>query len=307
MAATPDGRLVAVLLRPYGSRRSQVVVLTTQGLRVKARIPLPVGPGASATALVAPTAGRLVVLGAWRTRAGGRLPVGWVIDVPSGDVIERWVVPKAPRGNWTVLDAAVAPDGGRVYVSYHGGCNGGPGRCTTGVDVVSWKDGRRLCRARPLAGCIASMHGEVAAVRGGVLGTRAEDQSVLFADEEARIADRWPTRLARNHLMRLAYDTASRTVFALGSCLYAGGLARVDLDGGRRWMRGMGSGGRPALCGERMAAAGGLAAFTEGPEWEGGHESEITVVEAETGAVRARLPTRAAAVDLILPERYSGG
>jgi hypothetical protein len=49
-----------------------------------------------------------------------------------------------------------------------------------------------------------------------------------------------------------------------------------------------------------MAASRGFVVFTEGPEWAGGHESEVTVVDAETGSVRARLPIRAPAVDLVL-------
>jgi hypothetical protein len=51
-----------------------------------------------------------------------------------------------------------------------------------------------------------------------------------------------------------------------------------------------------------MAAGRGLVVFTEGPEWAGGHESEITVVNAETGSVQARLPIRLPALDLALVE-----
>jgi hypothetical protein len=301
MAVTPDRRLVAVLIVGSRSRRSDVVVLTTRGLDVRARIHLPVDRNTSATTLVAPNPDRLVALGARVTRTGGRRPVGWVIDIPPGGVPTRWTIPKASRGNWTVLDAAAARHGGRLYLSYHGTCDGGPATCTTGVDMVSWRSGRLLCRARPhRAGCIEAIHGEVTAVPGGVLGTGAADQSILLANEEAQIVDRWPTRLARNHLMRLAYDPATRRAFALGSCLYAGGLARIDVDGGWRWRRGIGRNGRPGMCGERMAAGRGVVAFTEGPEGAGGHPSEITVVDAETGSLRARLPIPVPSVDLVL-------
>jgi hypothetical protein len=91
-----------------------------------------------------------------------------------------------------------------------------------------------------------------------------------------------------------------RRAFALGSCFYVGDLARIDLDGGWQWRRGISRGGRPTMCGERMAASRGLVVFTEGPERDGGHESEITVLDADTGSVRARLPIRAPAVDLVL-------
>jgi hypothetical protein len=294
IAVTPDRRLASALLMASRSRRTEVVVLTTRGLRVRARIQLPVNRGTRATTLVAPAPDRLVVLGDRRTPAGGRLPVGWVIHIPSRELVARWQIPKASRRSWTVFDAAAAPDAERLYLSYHGG--------TTGADVISWDDGKLLCAgaAGSYAGCIGEIHGEVAAVPGGVLGTRGDPQSVLLADEEAQIVDRWSTRLARNHLMRLAYDTASRRVFALGSCLYVGGLARIDLDAGWQWRRGIIKGGRPSMCGERMAAGGGLVVFTEGPEWAGGHESEITVVDADTGSVRARLPIKVPAVDLVL-------
>jgi hypothetical protein len=294
LALTSDRRLVAVLLAASGSRRSEVVVLTTRGLRVRARIDLRVDRKTSATTLVAPAPDRLVVLGERETPAGGRLPVGWVIDIPSRELVASWLIRKAPHRSWTVFDAAPAPDAERLYVSYHGG--------TTGADVISSDSGELLCveAARSYAGCIGEIHGEVAAVPGGVLGTRGDPQSVVLANEEAQIVDRWSTRLARNHLMRLAYDAASRRVFALGSCLYVGGLARIDLDGGWQWRRGISSGGRPSMCGERMAAVRGSVVFTEGPEWAGGHESEITVVDAETGSVRARLPIRVPAVDLVL-------
>ena len=291
IALTPDRRLLAVLLAAPRSRRSEVVVLTAHGLHVRARIQLPFDRKARASALVAPAPDRLVVLGERKTRAGNRLPIGWVIAVPSGHLIKRWTFPREERRTAPVIDAAAARDRERLYLSYHGG-----------VDVISWKSGRSLCRGRWRGAdtCIAEIHGEVAAVPDGVVGTGADDQTLLRASPASRIIERWPTRLAGNHLMRFAYDPTEDRAFALGSCLYAGGLARIDLDGGWRWRRGTASGGRPSMCGERMTASGGLVAFTEGPEWAGGHESEITVVDAETGSVRARLPIEVPAVDLIL-------
>jgi hypothetical protein len=294
MAVTPDRRLVAVLLAASRPRRSEVAVLTTRGLHIRARIRLPVDRRTRATTLVAPVPDRLVVVGERRTPAGGRLPVGWVIDIPSRELVARWQVPKASRRSWTVVDAAPAPDAERLYLSYHGG--------TTGADVISWHNGELLCAgaAGSYAGCIGEIHGEIAALPGGVLGTRGDPQTVLLANGEAEIVERWSTGLARNHLMRLAYDATSRRVFALGSCFYVGGLARIDLDGGWQWRRGISTGGRPSICGERMAAGRGLVVITEGPEWDGGHESEITVVDADTGSVRTRLPIRVPAVDLVL-------
>jgi hypothetical protein len=139
-----------------------------------------------------------------------------------------------------------------------------------------------LCRQRSGAtGCIAQIHGELAAVDDGILGTSAHDQSILRADAHGMIAERWPTRLTSNHLMRFASDATNGRIFALGSCLYAGGLARIDSERGLRWRRGMAS---PRLCGERISVHGGSVILTEGPEFAGeSSESEITVVDAETG------------------------
>jgi hypothetical protein len=303
LAVTPDRRRMGVLLTTAGSRRSEVVVLTARGLRVRARIPLPLDRKTRATALVAPTSNRLVALGERETRAGGRLPVGWVIDISSAELVSSWRVPKGPDRNWTVFDAAPAPDSKRLYLSYHGGCNATSGRaCTTGVDIVSWENGQPLCVERPRssAGCIGAIHGEVASLPGGVLGTGG-DPIVLRANTETEIVQRWSSRLTRNHLVRLAYDPASKRVFTVGSCLYAGGLARIDLDAGWQWRRGgRNAGGRQSMCGERIDAGSGHVVFTEGPEWAGGSESEITVADAETGSIRARLPINAPAVDLTL-------
>jgi hypothetical protein len=276
------------------------VVVTAAGLYVQARFRLP-GDGATrAIAVVAPVPDRLVVVGQRKTRTGGEVPIGWVLDVRSGDVVKRWRVPKAADRNWTVFDAAASPD--RLYVSYHGGCSPGrPRRCATGADVLSWQTGELLCAQadRGPGGCIREIHGEVAALEEGALGTSG-GPVVLRADEDARITQEWQSRLVRNHLMRLAYDAADERVFVLGSCLYAGGLARIDLDGGWKWRRGIATDWRPSLCGERISAGGGLVVFAEGPEGAPSDDSDITVVDAETGSVRARLPLEAAAVDVAI-------
>jgi hypothetical protein len=297
IAQVPGRRLLAVLV----PRRREVVLVTLHGLRIRARIRLPADRGTRAAVVAAPEPDRVVVAGDRPTRAGGRMPVGWVVDVPSREVVARWQVPRAPDRNWTVLDAAAARDARRLYLTYHGGCGARrPRACTTGADVISWTDGRPLCEARASAGCIPEIHGEVAALDGGVVGTGGVPV-VLRAAPNARVMRRWRSRLRRNHLMRLAYDETTRRIFTLGSCLYAGGLERIDLDGGPRWRRGYPTGGRRSLCGERVAAREGVVVLTKGPEGGGG-ESEITVVDAESGAVRGRLPVGAPVTDVLLVE-----
>jgi hypothetical protein len=285
IALTPGRRHLGVLLRRAGSRRSEVAVLSMRGLRPVGRLRLPMRGATTAAALVAPAPDRLVVVGDRRTRAGPRLPTGWVIDVPSAELVERWTFPWRQRRRAPVIDAA--PDGGRLYLSYHGG-----------VDVISWRDGRLLCGGRS-SPCIREIHGEVAAVAGGVLGTGADDQTLLRANADGRIVERWPTELEGNHLMRFAHDATSGRAFALGSCFYTGGLARIDLRDGRRWRRGAIRGPEPSFCGERSAARGAFVAFSPGPEVHRA-SSHVTVVDSRTGSQRARLEVPAPAADLVL-------
>lgn len=301
LAVTPDGRHVAALTVPEASTAGVITALTLPDLRIARRLRLPADSRTTPTAVVSPEPDRVVVIGERRTAAGGRIPVGWVVQVPSGDVVAHWSIPKPPGFNWTPLDAAVAAGSNRLYISYHGGCNGSGG-CTTGVDAVSWQSGELLCRGgrMPGTGCIAGLHGEVAAMEASVLGTIAEHQSIARADADGQIVERWPTELARNHLMRFAYDQAGERIFALGSCLYTGGLARIDVQAGLRWRRGAAGPGQPGLCGERIAARDGDVAFSAGPEFAGSSESEITIVDASNGQVRARLPTDAPVADLVL-------
>jgi hypothetical protein len=291
LAVTPDRRLVGVLLRSERSARTEVALVTARGLRIHARVRLRMDRGAQAVALVAPTPHRLVVLGDRRTGPRTRLPTGWVIDATSGEVLTKWTFPESASWRAPVIDAAVSPDGRRLYLSYHGG-----------VDVISWVDGRRLCRGRPRDRdvCISDMHGEVAATPSGVVGTGADDQTILEARNDGRLFRRWPTRLDGNHLMRLGYDPDDGEVFALGSCLYSGGVARVDLARGLRWQLGASRGGQPSLCGERIAARGGFAALSRGPEFEGPVRSRLTLLDTRDGSVRGRIPLSAPAADVVL-------
>lgn len=295
IAVTPDGRTVGVLLLRRERADADVAILSVRGLRVRARAALPIGRGVRALAIVAPARHRLVVLGERAVGDGQRLPLGWIIDVPSGRLVERWAFPSNLTRQADVIDASAAPDGRRLYLSYHGG-----------ADVIDWESGAPLCgdQERPRSPCIVPFHGEVAATADGVLGTGADDQTLLKATTDGRIVERWHTGLARNHLMRLSYDASDNTAYALGSCLYTGGLARIDLARGLRWRRGMGNignSGPPALCGERSAAGGYLIALSRGPEFEGEGRSHLTFVDADKGKVQARLSVSAPAVDLVFP------
>jgi hypothetical protein len=285
IAVTPGRRHLGVLLRRAGSRQSEVVVLGMRGLRPRARLRLPTRGTVNAVALVAPSPDRLVAVGDLRTRRGHRFPTGWVIDVRSGELLGRWTFPRRPRRRAPVIDAA--PDGGRLYLSYHGG-----------VDMISWADGRLLCGGRR-SPCIRELHGEIAAVPGGVLGTGADDQTLLRASPDGRIVERWPTELEGNHLMRFAHDAGSGRAFALGSCFCTGGLARIDLERGRRWRRGAIRAPEPSFCGERSAARGRFVAVSPGPEVHRA-ESHLTVVDSRTGSERARLAIPAPAADVVL-------
>jgi hypothetical protein len=296
IAVTPGGRTVGVLLLRRDMAGAEVAILSVRGLRNRSRVALPIGRDVRALAIVAPVPHRLVVLGERAVGDGQKLPLGWVIDVPSGRLVQRWVFPESRTRQADIIDATAAPDGIRLYLSYHGG-----------ADVIDWKSGASLCgdQERSRSPCIVSFHGEVAATPDGVLGTSADDQTLLKASTDGRIIERWHTRLTRNHLMRLAYAPADKRAYALGSCQYTGGLARIDFARGLRWRRGIGNIsnlGPPTLCGERSAARGRLIALSPGPEFDGEGRSQLTFVDAEEGKVHARLPIPAPAVDLVLLE-----
>jgi hypothetical protein len=296
IAVTPDGRTVGVLLLRREVAGADVAILSVRGLRARSRAALPIGRGVRALAIVAPAPNRLVVLGERAVGPGHRQPVGWIIDVPSGRLVKRWALPERLTRQADVIDATAASDGIRLYLSYHGG-----------ADVIDWKSGASLCgdQGRPRSPCILPFHGEVAATADGVLGTGADDQTLLKASPDGRIVERWHTRLTRNHLMRFTYDPSNKRAYALGSCLYTGGLARIDFALGLRWRRGIGNIGDlgpPTLCGERSAARGRLIALSRGPEFEGERRSHLTFVDAEKGKVHARLSVPAPAVDLVFLE-----
>ncbi len=297
LALVDGGRTLLALVPTADPARSELVRLRADDLRVVSRVQLPVDAATPRSLTVASS--RAIVVGDRASAGGGRVPVGWVIALPSGRVAFSWSVEKAPSLNWTVFDVAAQTAGSGLYVSYHGGCDVTP-TCTGGADAVTIGTGTLLCGTGAQASvCNPLIHGEVAAIEGGVLGTSGDAGVLVRADREVHTVKQWPTRLPGNHQVRLAFDRMRGQAFLLGSCLYRGGLVRIDLRAGWRWRSGFAP-GRSHLCGERISAAGGVVAFTNGPEFAGGSGSSLKLVAGESGRLLSRVTLPAAALDVLV-------
>lgn len=91
---------------------------------------------------------------------------------------------------------------------------------------------------------------------------------------------------------------SSDVLFAVGSCLYSGGLSRVAVTGGAARVLAAPRPGPGAscgdVCGERIAVTpdGGLIALVA--------DRKLRLVDGQTGAVRRVVDLPAAAVDVLV-------
>jgi hypothetical protein len=136
-----------------------------------------------------------------------------------------------------------------------------------------------------------------------VWGTTGDGAVLVSVDPVSLQPRRVDPALPGNHLMEFAVDPAG-PVYALGSCLYSGGLSR--LDPGTTQARVLATPAplpqRPELCGERIAVGpAGLLAITRGPSVSGSSTPVgIAFVDGATGQVRATVPTKIAPIDVVV-------
>jgi hypothetical protein len=133
------------------------------------------------------------------------------------------------------------------------------------------------------------------------LGATGDGDELVLLDRRGRRVAQWDPQLPRNHLMELTLAEPD-TVFALGSCGYAGGLSRVSVAGGSV------TGGRvqvlvppgppaPAVCGERLSTGtAGPLAVAGGT----GSSTGIVLVDRDSGRIATRVATPAAPVDVVV-------
>jgi hypothetical protein len=277
-----------------GGALTRLSAATLNG-RVRAEIPSSFpGPGVVAyrSLAVGPRTGDVYVFAnhVLPSLAGGALlPIEFaVVDILDRDL--AWKREVAVRGtpyDWRVYRGAVSRTEDRLFVSYHG-------TTTTGADSVD-SAGRRLgCDEppRPDEGCLR-VHGNVEPLGNGVVGSTGEGPLRRF-DSDGRVIAEVDPRLPRNHLMEFAV-AGGRHTYAVGSCLYSGGLSVVDLV--RRKTRVLSrprrpGGPLPAVCGERIAVAEPYIVIAA--------PDRLLVVDARNGKILQRLPLAAQPVDVLV-------
>jgi hypothetical protein len=286
VAIDPARRLLRVLL-PGSEDRGTVATVDARTLAVRATWTLPVGIR-HRTLVVGPVSGDVFAFGD-RDEDGGQSP--WLTRISAdGTARGSWRLRPSSAHNWAPYAAAVAADERYAVVSYHGSD-------TTGADIVRL-DGQvpQGCAASTVAnaGCIAEIHGAVSANAGRVLGTTGDGTVLVSVDPFGRQPRRLNPGLPGNHLMEFAVDPAG-PVYAVGSCLYSGGLSRLDAGAVDALVLAvpMPAPQRPDLCGERIAVGpAGLVAIT----WR----RSIVFVDGATGHVRATVPAPVAPVDIVV-------
>lgn len=291
VALDPGRRLLRVLVD-----HETVVSVDARTLAVRDSWTLPAGT-AYRTLAVGPVSGDVFAFGD-RAEDGGHSP--WLVRLSAdGTVRGSWRLRPAAAHDWTPYAAAIAADERYAVVSYHGAN-------TTGADVVRL-DGPvpQDCTSPRTAvtGCIAEIHGAVIVSTGRVWGTTGDGAVLVSVDPVSLQPRRLDPALPGNHLMEFAVDPAG-PVYALGSCLYSGGLSRLDPGAARAHVLAppMSLPQRPDLCGERIAVGpAGLLAITRGPSISGSSgPSGIVFVDGATGQVRATAPTPVAPIDVVV-------
>lgn len=220
----------------------------------------------------------------------------------TGRALRSFTVRVANGRDWWVTSAALSPDGRRLALSYHGGCDGeAPNLCTGGADVVDLTQPAREPCVEPYAGsgCVEA-HGHVEFFQDSLL--------VATGGAEVRLGRAsMNTRLGNSHVMDFALDRTRRELVAAGPCQHLGGLSILDLDTRvARLLVTPAAAVTPRVptrrvCGNRVALLPSLIATTPistavaDPRGAG----RVLLVDRRTGRVRARVPLRGEPVDVL--------
>jgi hypothetical protein len=290
------GAQLFVLVRRSGAHADEISVVDPRTLTVGARYPLEAG--ATYRGIVLASAGVLYAYGNEPRRlldeASGAHEEDAVVtklDTADGSLATA-TVRRAEGRDWWTYWGALSSDETTLALSYHGGCGEGYFRaCTTGADLIA-VSGRRIqgCKARASgdAGCLASVHGAIAAHKGAFVAATGSPK-LLELDEGGAIVGSLQTHL-RTHLMQI--EVKGSNLYALGSCGLESGLATVDLatKSTHVWTD---------LCGERLSAGPGgfLAIAMNSQPVPVGAPSRVLVVDSSGREVRATR-TRVEVLDL---------
>lgn len=234
LALSRDGRtlfsLVPEIAPGLPDGADQVAVVDLGSHRLRARYVLPRGIVFQSLA-VGPTTGRLYLFGFRPLHPVNPSPadaVVSVLDPCTGAVQHTWLAQPADGRFWFPYRGLVSTDERTLYISYHGG---GTATGTTGVDAFRVSaGGLQRCPPAPYPdhGCIAA-HGNIEFYRGGLLVAEGSPPWILQIDTAGTVRRELHTRLHGNHRLEFALDRSSGRVYAVGSCVYAGGLSVLDL------------------------------------------------------------------------------
>ena len=178
-----------------------------------------------------------------------------LLDLNVGKPVDTYDARVYDGNSWYVWQGASSPDGQLLFLSYHG-------PDTTGIDSFQMQAGKlEHCAAagRPNVGCIGS-HGGFGVLTDTILALGAADADLAEFDFAGHELRRFNVDLPGNHLMDLTLDGKGHA-FIEGSCGYAGGLSRIDIETGSvRVLRPGHSGpsrhpwaNDDSVCGERAA------------------------------------------------------
>jgi hypothetical protein len=178
-----------------------------------------------------------------------------VFDLSVGKPVVTYDARLYDGNSWYVWQGASSPDGQLLLLSYHG-------PDTTGIDSFRIQAGeleRCATAGRANVGCIGS-HGGFGVQADDVLALGAADADLAEFDFAGHELRRFNVDLPGNHLMDLTLDRSGHA-FIEGSCGYAGGLSRIDIETGSVHVlrpAHSGSSGQPwanddSICGERVA------------------------------------------------------
>jgi hypothetical protein len=312
LAATPDGRAVAALIRQPAQGRDRVVIVDTGSLKTRCSHPLE--RGVRYTGLLLGRSGAVYAYGSKQASNPRRWhAVLTILDADTGAVMGSRVLRKAARGpwrgsgtDWLIYNAALGAGERRIAVSYHG-------HDTTGVDLFRisrdgsriWHPGAWPCVRRPGGDClpgvtdVGAAHGGVAAMGTGFVATAGE-QGLLQLDGRGRLVRRTRVRPA-THLMDFASD--GRSVVYMGRCGDRPAIQRFEVS--RDMLENIPGG---SFCGMPVAVhADRFLVLLTSPKdrraYPTGSPRRLTVVDLEDRGSGALLPRKGAPLGAVIVPR----
>lgn len=223
-----------------------------------------------------------------------------VVDPSTGTVLANWTAKKARGYTHFTYRGLVSPNERKLFISYHG-------FDTTGVDAFTIsRRGLQRCQSPccqppygPRDGCIPG-HGNMELYGDGLLVSEGNGP-IYEIGAHGRVRRTFDSGLKHNHLLEFTVDRHTDRLYAVGSCLYDGGVSALDLRTGRA--RILVHEPNYDICGERSALASSsllVIAKTVGVIPQIGIKGHLLFLDSHTGQVQRSVPTPAEPVDVLV-------